>query len=47
MKTNVDFIGKAGGQGDLANYMAQQGRMDPGVMRPFIGNDGQIGRAHV
>ena len=43
MKRNsisVDLMGRNGGQGELANYMQEQGRMDPGSMRPFVGADG-------
>lgn len=39
--TNIDYLGNGTTQGPLANYMAQQGRMDPGAMRPFIGKDGK------
>jgi len=41
MKTNVDFVGRDGGQGAIANYMAEQGKLDPGSLRPFIGDDGK------
>lgn len=36
MDKNVDFIGNGAHQGDVASYMASQGRMDPGQLRPFI-----------
>lgn len=39
---NVDLIGKEGAaQGNLASYMAAQGRLDPGKMRPYVGSDGR------
>ena len=39
---NVDLLGlQGGGQGDLANYVSSQGRVDPGELRPFIGKDGK------
>lgn len=39
---NVDLIGKEGAsQGELAAFMAQQGRLDPGRMRPYVGTNGQ------
>jgi hypothetical protein len=38
---NVDLIGRGGGQGEVANYMAQAGKMSPSALRPFIGNDGR------
>lgn len=41
MNAQMDFIGKDGAQGQLAGYMASQRRLDPGNMRPFIGNDGR------
>jgi uncharacterized linocin/CFP29 family protein len=37
----MDFIGKDGAHGQLAGYMASQGRLDPGHMRPFVGADGR------
>ena len=36
MKTNVDIIGANGGQGEIANLMAQQGKLNIGAMRPFV-----------
>jgi len=41
MEVNVDILGKGGGLGPLANAIIQQGRLDPGQMRPFIGTDGK------
>lgn len=40
-EVNVDLIGKGGGQGDVANMLLAQGKLDPGRMRPYIGNDGR------
>jgi hypothetical protein len=39
---NVDLIGQ-GGQltGEVANYVASQGRLDPGRMRPFLHTNGK------
>jgi len=39
LKTNVDYIGAKGGSGEIANLMAQQGRLNIGAMRPFVGKD--------
>jgi hypothetical protein len=36
---NVDLIVDGRAQGELANYIAHQGRMDPNRMRPFLGKD--------
>ena len=41
MNANIDFIGKSGGQGEVANHMMSAGRLDFGAMRPFIGKDGK------
>ena len=41
MNVNFDFLGKNGAQGDVASYMSSQGRMDSGMLRPFIGTDGK------
>lgn len=41
MNAQLDFIGKDGAHGQLAGYMASQGRLDPGNMRPFVGADGR------
>lgn len=38
---NIDFIAKGAAQGDLASYIMNQGRVDPGVLRPYIGSDGR------
>jgi len=38
---NVDFIGKEGGSGVLAQQLMAQGRLHPGRMRPFEGSDGR------
>ena len=42
MSFGVDFIGNGGNvQGELANYLLTNGRLDPGQMRPYIGSDGR------
>jgi hypothetical protein len=38
---NVDFIGNGQAQGVIAQQLLANGRMDPGSMRPFVGNDGR------
>lgn len=38
---NIDFMGAGVSQGEVAGYMASHGRLDPGRMRPWIGNDGR------
>jgi hypothetical protein len=38
---NVDFLGPNGPQGALASIIAKEGRLTPGLMRPFIGSDGR------
>lgn len=38
---NVDYIGKSGAQGDVATYIASQGKLDAGILRPFIGKNGK------
>jgi len=39
---NVDMIGNDGtARGDIAGFMAHQGRLDPGKMRPYVGSDGR------
>lgn len=37
---NIDFVGKTGNQGEVAQLITQ-GRLDIGMMRPFIGKDGR------
>lgn len=37
----IDFIGKEGGSGIVANAMASQGRMDPGTLRPWFDDKGE------
>src|SRR5512133_1799070 len=39
-EVNVDFLGKEGGQGDVASIIAN-GRMDVGSMRPFVDAKGR------
>jgi hypothetical protein len=42
MKANVDFLGNANnGQGEVANMLLTQGKLDPGRMKPYIGQDGR------
>lgn len=41
MKVDVDLIGRNGSQGVVANYMSNEGRLNPGNLRPFIGKDGK------
>ena len=39
---NVDFVGPNGqARGDVASYLLSQGKMEPGSMRPYIGEDGR------
>ena len=40
MQANIDFFGKGQVQGELASYIAQQGRINPAFMRPVLGEDG-------
>jgi len=38
---NVDLLGRNGqGQGEVANYLLSNNRMDAGTLRPFVGADG-------
>jgi hypothetical protein len=37
---NVDLMGVNGGTGKVANMLMANGKLNPGTMRPFIGNDG-------
>lgn len=42
INANVDLLARQGAaQGELAAFMAQQGRLDPGRMRPYVGTNGQ------
>lgn len=42
LNANVDLIGRQGAvQGGVATYLAAQGRLDPGHLRPYIGGDGR------
>ena len=36
---NMDFVGKGASQGDVAG-MLTQGKIDPGILRPWVGKDG-------
>jgi len=41
-EVNVDMIGRNGlVQGEMASYILTHKRLDPGMMRPFIANDGR------
>lgn len=41
MQAQVDYFGRNSIQGPLANYIAEQGRINPAFMRPVLGSDGQ------
>lgn len=41
MQVLMDFIGKDGNQGEIANYIANNGRLEPGLMRPYLADDGR------
>jgi hypothetical protein len=42
METKVDLIGQGGFvQGELANYLQNNSRLDPNNLRPWIGSDGK------
>lgn len=41
MKINMDFVAGGNAQGEMAAFLLQQGRLDPGQMRPYIGKDGR------
>lgn len=42
INANMDYIGKGGAiQGEVAAYLATQGRINPAFMRPIMGKDGQ------
>ncbi len=45
MSVNMDFISTNGGQGDLAAYLAANGRMDAGRLRPFV--DPATGKSYI
>ncbi len=36
MKTNIDFIGASGAQGDLARMVSNEGGLNIGTLRPFV-----------
>jgi hypothetical protein len=42
LNAQMDFIGKGAAQGELAGYLAAQGRIDPGHMRPWLGRDNRV-----
>ena len=41
----IDFIGQNGAQGEMASYMAANGRLDANAMRPFL--DVKTGKAYI
>jgi len=41
MDINMDFITNGKFKGDVATYLASKGKIDPGMMRPFISDKGQ------
>lgn len=42
MNAQVDLIANGQAQGDVAAYMAGNGRLDPGSMRPIVGKKGEM-----
>jgi uncharacterized linocin/CFP29 family protein len=38
--TQIDWLGKSGGSGEVAAQLQANGRMDPGLMRPILGKKG-------
>ena len=40
MITQMDFLGKEGGKGQIANYILSNGRLDVGKLRPFMDDNG-------
>ena len=40
MPNNIDFIGKDGGQGEMAHQLQSNGALNVGMMRPYFGDDG-------
>jgi len=45
MKVNIDLISNGKVSGNIAHYMMQNGRLDPGALRPFF--DEKTGRSYV
>lgn len=41
MIEGIDFLGKGSGQGEVANQILANGRMDPGSLRPYVAEDGK------
>ncbi len=41
METNVDLLGRTGGQGQVANLLMANGALNLGRMRPFMTDDGR------
>jgi hypothetical protein len=42
MPINVDLMGRNAVQGEIANYIAEQGQLDPAFKRPFIDKKGRF-----
>ena len=42
IQANIDFVGQNQHQGDVANFLVANGKMEPGMMRPFIHTDGRV-----
>ena len=40
MDVNMDFLVQGASQGDVASALQRNGRLDPAMLRPYIGNDG-------
>mgnify|MGYP001463874807 CR=1 FL=1 len=40
----VDLIANGQAQGDVANQLMSNGRLNTGSLRPFIGDDAELGR---
>ena len=47
MEPNVDFINNSAAQGEVASLLLNQGRLDPGMMRPFVDPETGISYASV
>lgn len=40
MDVNMDFLVQGASQGDVASALQRNGRLDPAMLRPYVGNDG-------
>jgi uncharacterized linocin/CFP29 family protein len=40
-KTNMDFLGRDGGQGEVAGQIMANGKLNVGMLRPWIGGNGK------